>query len=181
MARKIRKSMCSIPGIGALTMVLVLTLVSTSLFAQDPVIHPLFKIERSKNANIIQYDARSGPDGKLLKKDPVVGYWIRLNEQGQRMELTWVQKTFAFGFNTRLAKDRQSAEMDMVADLGAPVSVIREGDDYRATIPIEGRTSYLDRIYIKASGKGMKVDVEYVETFGRDMETGEDRYQKIVP
>ena len=181
MTLKIRKSMCSFPGIGALTIALVLTLVSASLFAQDPVIHPLFKIERSKNANIIQYDARSGPDGKLLKKDPVVGYWIRLNEQGQRMELTWVQKTFAFGFSTRLAKDRQSAEMDMVADLGAPVSVIREGDDYRATIPIEGRTSYLDRIYIKASGKGMKVDVEYVETFGRDMETGEDRYQKIVP
>lgn len=141
----------------------------------------LFKIERSKNANIIQYDARSGHDGKLLKKDPVVGYWIRLAEQGQVKELTWTQKTFAFGFKTRLASDRMSAEIDMVADLGAPVSVIHEGDIYRATIPIEGRTSYLDRVYIKASGKGIKVDVEYVETFGRDVETGEDRYQKIVP
>jgi hypothetical protein len=181
MVIQIRNLVCSFRGLGALTAALVLTLVSTSLCAQDPVIHPLFKIERSKNANIIQYDARSGPDGKLLKNDPIVGYWIRLNEQGQRMELTWVQKTFAFGFKTRLAKDRQSAEMDMVADLGAPVSVIREGDDYRATIPIEEKTSYLDRIYIKASGKGTKVDVEYVETFGRDMETGEERYQKIVP
>jgi len=181
MALQIRKSVCSFPGISALVMIMLLTLVSASLLAQDPVIHPLFKIERSKNANIIQYDARSGPDDKLLKKDPVVGYWIRLNEQGQRKELTWVQRTFAFGFKTRLAKDRESAEMDMVADLGAPVSVIREGDDYRATIPIEGRTSYLDRIYIKASGKGIKVDVEYVETFGKDVETGEDRYQKIVP
>ena len=181
MAIQVRNSVRPLPGLGVLTAVLVLALVSTSLYAQDPVIHPLFKIERSKNANIIQYDARSGPDGKLLKNDPIIGYWIRLNEQGQRMDLTWVQKTFAFGFKTRLAKDRQSAEMDMVADLGAPVSVIREGDDYRATIPIEGKTSYLDRIYIKASGKGTKVDVEYVETFGRDMETGEDRYQKIVP
>jgi len=165
----------------SLTAALVLMFVCTSLQAQDQVIHPLFKIERSKNANIIQYDARSGPSGKLLKKDPVIGYWIRLNEQGQRMELTWVQKTFAFGFKTRLSKDRESAEMDMVADLGAPVTVTREGEVYKATIPIEGRTSYLDRIYIKASGKGIKVDVEYVETFGKDVETGEDRYQKIVP
>ena len=162
-------------------MALVLALVSSPLLAQDPVVHSLFKIERSKNANLIQYDARSGPDGKLLKKDPVVGYWIRLNEQGQRMELTWVQRTFAFGFKTRLAKDRESAELDMVADLGAPVSVIREGNVYRATAPIEGKTSYLDKIYIKASGKGIKVNVEYVETFGKDVETGEDRYQKIVP
>lgn len=160
---------------------LVMALVSAPLLAQDPVIHPLFKIERSKNANIIQYDARSGPDGKLLKKDPVVGYWVRLNEQGQRMELSWVQKTFAFGFKTRLAKNRESAKMDMVADLGAPVSVIREGDVYRATVPIDGRTSYLEKIYIMASGKGVKVNVEYVETFGKDVETGEDRYQKIVP
>ncbi len=181
MALKIRKSICPFPGIGALTMALVLTLVSSSLFAQDPVIHPLFKIERSKNANIIQYDARSGPDGKLLKKDPIDGYWIRLNEQGQRKELTWVQSTFAFGFKTRLAKDRESAEMDMVADLGAPVTVSRHGEAFRATIPIEGRTSFLDRVYIKAHGKGIKVNVEYVETFGKDVETGEDRYQKIVP
>ena len=160
---------------------LVLALFCTTLQAQDPVIHPLFKIERSKNSNIIQYDARSGPDGKLLKKDPLIGYWIRHNEQGQRMELSWVQKTFAFGFKTELAKDRESAEMEMAQDLGAPITVVRVGDIYRATAPLEGHTSYLDKIYIKASGKGIKVNVEYVETFGKDVETGEDRYQKIVP
>ena len=181
MAIQIMNLVRSFPRLGVLTAALVLTLVSTSLYAQDPSIHPLFKIERSKNANIIQYDARSGPDGKLLKKDPIVGYWIRLNEQGQRMELTWVQRTFAFGFKTRMAKDRESAEMDMVADLGAPVTVSRYDEMFRATIPIEGRISFLDRVYIKAHGKGIKVDVEYVETFGTDVETGEDRYQKIVP
>lgn len=181
MALQLRKSMCSYCGLAALTAALALSLPGSSLLAQDPVIHPLFKIERSKNANIIQYDARSGADGRLLKQEPIIGYWIRLNEQGQRMELTWVQRTFAFGFKTRLAKDRESAEMDMVADLGAPVTVSRFGDAFRATIPIEGRTSFLDRVYIKAQGKGIKVDVEYVETFGRDVETGEDRYQKIIP
>lgn len=162
-------------------MALVLALDCTELLAQDAVSHPLFKIERSKNANIIQYDARSGPDGKLLKKVPVVGYWIRLAEQGQVKELSWVQRTFAFGFKTRLAKDRNSAEMDMVGDLGAPVSVIRVCDEYRATAPIEGKTSYLEKIYIKASGKGISVKVEYIELFGKDIETGADRYQKIVP
>lgn len=181
MALLVRYLVGSHSGIRALIAGLVLTLISAPLLAQDPEIHPLFKIERSKNANIIQYDARSGPDGKLLKKDPIDGYWIRLNEQGQRMELTWVQSTFAFGFKTRLAKDRESAEMDMVADLGAPVTVSRHGEVFRATIPIEGRTSFLDRVYIKAHGKGIKVNVEYVETFGKDVETGEDRYQKIVP
>jgi hypothetical protein len=44
---------------------------------------PLFKIERSKNANIIQYDAQLGADGKLHAREPVVAYWLRLAEQGQ--------------------------------------------------------------------------------------------------
>jgi hypothetical protein len=159
---------------------LVLALFCSTLLAQDPVIHPLYKIERSKNANIIQYDARSGPDGKLLKKDPVVGYWIRLAEQGQVMELTWVQRTFAFGFKTRLAKDRESAEIDMAQDLGAPISVNRFGDEFRATAPIEGKTSFLEKIYIRASGKGISVTVEYIELHGEDVKTGETRYQKII-
>ena len=54
-------------------------------------------------------------------------------------------------------------------------------DVYRATAPLEGRTSYLDKIYISASRKGLKIDVEYIEVFGKDVETGEDRYEKIVP
>ena len=48
------------------------------VLAQTPDRQHLFKIERSKNANIVQYDAQVGPDGKLLKKEPVVAYWIRL-------------------------------------------------------------------------------------------------------
>ena len=64
----------------------------------------LFRIERSKNANIIQYDAQVRPDGKLDKKNPVVGYWIRLAEQGQEQELTWLQNKFAFGFIDRTYK-----------------------------------------------------------------------------
>ena len=158
-----------------------MALSSATLQAADAEIHPLFKIERSKNANIIQYDARSDPDGKLLKKDPVVGYWIRLAEQGQVKELTWVQRTFAFGFGTELARDRESAEVEMKVDLGSPISVSRFGDRFRATVPIDGKTSFLDRIFIRAYPKGIAVKVEYFELFGTDVETGEARYQKILP
>ena len=38
----------------------------------------LFRIERSKNANILQYDAQIGPDGKLNKKEPVIVYCVLL-------------------------------------------------------------------------------------------------------
>ena len=161
--------------------ILILCLCPLLVFAQESIVHPLFKIERSKNANIIQYDARSGDDGKLLKKQPIVGYWIRLAEQGQVKKLTWLQKTFVYGFKTKLAKDRKSAEMNMVVDVGPPISVIRAGDRYRAIMSISGNEAYLDRVYVKSSKTVLGARVDYIEVFGKDIETGQDLYQKVTP
>ena len=151
------------------------------VWAQTPDRQHLFKIERSKNANIIQYDAQVGPDGKLFKRKPVVAYWVRLAEQGQIQKLSWIQRTFAFGFKAKLDRNRETAELDMAADFGRPIIVIREGDQYRATAPIDGSQSYLEKIFIQAHRKGISVTVEYIELFGKDMKTGQVRYQKFVP
>ena len=141
----------------------------------------LFKIERSKNANIIQYDAQIGSDGKLLKKEPVIGYWIRLAEQGQVQQLSWVQRTFAFGFSAEYHRDSDTATIDMVADIGQPITVKRVEGKYMAVIDFEGQPSQLERIFIQAHGKGISVTVEYVEIFGIDLKSGEPTYGKIIP
>jgi len=162
---------------------LALTLLCAPLFAQveTPASQPLFHIERSKNANIVQYDAQVAADGKLFKKEPVVGYWIRLNEQGQKQSLSWLQRTFAFGFSTKLDKSRESAELNMKADVGQVVKIVREGDRYRATVSIDGTPSYFEKMYIDATRHGLSIDVHYVELFGEDMKTGEARYEKLFP
>ena len=166
-----------------ITAILMLALLCTPLLvqAETPTRQHLFKIERSKNANIIQYDAQIAPDGKLMKKEPVVGYWIRLAEQGQVQELSWVQRNFAFGFKAKLDSSREKVKLDMAADFGQPIFVIRNGDEYRATFSIEGSLSYLEKIFIQASGKGMRITIEYIEMFGVDVETGEASYEKFFP
>jgi hypothetical protein len=45
---------------------------------------PLFIVERSKNANVVHYDARLTADGKLDPKEPVTAYWVLLAEDGRR-------------------------------------------------------------------------------------------------
>lgn len=141
----------------------------------------LFHIERSKNANIVQYDAQVGADGKLFRKEPVAGYWIRLAEEGQVKELSWIQKTFAYGFDTKLDKGRESAELHMNADVKREIKIIRKGDLYRATIMIDGALSYFEKMFIDASRKGLSLTVHYVELYGEDIQTGEARYEKFVP
>jgi hypothetical protein len=141
----------------------------------------LFRIERSKNANIIQYDAQVRPNGKLDKKNPVVGYWIRLAEQGQIKELSWLQSKFAFGFDADLDADHEGVSLDMTADLGRPIDVQRYGQEYKAIVDIDGKLSQLEKIYIHATGKGLSTTVNYMDLHGMDLASGEATYQRIVP
>ena len=141
----------------------------------------LFKIERNKNANVIQYDGQIDSEGNLLKKEPVIAYWVRLAEQGQKKKLSWVQKSFAFGFKVKRGQKEGAVKLDMKLDIGRMISISREGENYRATIPIDGAVSYLDRIFIHATGKGIKTKVDYIEFHGEDVKTGDSRFEKFVP
>ena len=160
---------------------MALILAPAILVAAELESQSLFKIERSKNANIIQYDAQIDPGGKLNKKEPVVGYWIRLAEQGQVKKLSWIQRKFAFGFDAEYHQKIDSATINMVADIGQPIEVRRLNGKYRAIVKLDGKFSELDRIFIQAHSKGISVTVEYVEIFGNDLKTGENTYVKIIP
>ncbi len=126
----------------------------------EPKHDALFHIERNKNANIIQYDAQVTSEGKLFSKEPVVGYWVRLAEQGQVKELIWIEKKYAYGFSTKLNKNDNTATLDMAADIGRTILVKRDGEDFRAIAKIDGIESYINKIFIKATGKAIKTKVE---------------------
>jgi hypothetical protein len=164
-----------------LALALVLIGISTTLCSDPLLREPLFRIERSKNANIIQYDAQIGPDGKLDSKKPIVAYWVRLAEEGQVEPLSWIQRKFAFGFDADYDPVTDTASMEMEVDIGRSISVVRDGETYRARTTIGGLESFLDRIYIQAHKRGLLISVDYVDVFGRDTVTGEERFEHFVP
>jgi len=140
----------------------------------------LFRIERSKNANIVVYDAIMTSDGLLSSGKPVDAYWLTLADDGQRENLSRIQKRFAYGFKTRFL-DENTVVMMMAADIGRAITVgVVEGVP-RAVTEIDGRESVLDRIYVKSIEKKLWPSVEYLELFGVDSMTGEERYERIYP
>jgi len=164
-----------------LALTLAIFSVSTTLFSDPLRRDPLFKIERSKNANVIQYDAQIGPDGKLDSEEPVVAYWVRLADEGQVKELSWVQRTFAFGFNAEYDPATDSAPMEMAVDIGRSFTIVRDGDIYRAKTIIAGVESFLDKIYISAHKHGLFIKLNFVDIYGKDALTGEERFEHFVP
>ncbi len=141
----------------------------------------LFHIERNKNANIIQYDAQLGPDGMLHSKEPVVGYWVRLADQGQIKQLTWLQKKFAYGFKAKLNRAQDTVTLDMAANLGRTIMVRKDGDDYRAISHIDGVPSYIHKIFIHATGQGLSTKVDYIELYGSAIISGDEQYEYFTP
>ena len=141
----------------------------------------LFHIERNKNANIVQYDARLEQDGKLSAKHPVAVYWVRLAEQGQIRKLSWIQRKFAYGFTAKTNEDENTAILEMATILGRTIIVRRAGGDYRAIADINGVKCYVDKLFIHARGKGLASRVNYIEWYGISVDNNEEQYERLYP
>jgi hypothetical protein len=133
---------------------------------------PLFKIERSKNANIVQYDLVLDENGQPREDEPIIGYWIRLAEDGQRQGLSWIQRKLAYGFETS-KQDDGSFIMDMNADIHRALKVYQKDGEWITETRISGRTAIIQRIYVESTAANPLPRVEYVDLFGIDSETGE--------
>ena len=168
--------------IGTINWALLLCLSIPALtYGDDPDRDALFRIERNKNANIVQYDAQIAKNGKLDAKKPVVAYWIRLADKGQIQELTWIQNKFAYGFSAKLNKTNNTVKLDMAANLGPSILVSQDGEDYRAIGRIDGVDSYIEKIFIHATGKGASTKVNYIELYGEAVNNGNDQYERFSP
>jgi hypothetical protein len=140
----------------------------------------LFIIERSKNANVVRYDARLTAGGELDPNRPVIAYWILLAEDGRREELNLIEKKMAYGFHIEPDHSVNGYRMTIVALPQGQITVRKDGDAIRAELVIDGRPAVLEKIYISASDGLLGPKVHYIELYGKDLGTGEKRYHKIV-
>jgi hypothetical protein len=143
--------------------------------------HPLFIIERSKNANVVHYDARLTADGNLYPEEPVIAYYVMLAEDGRRKELNWIEKTMAYGFDIKPDPSVSGYKMTMVATPQWPITVKKEGNAVRAELVIDGQPAVVEKMYINASDGPLWPTVHYIELYGIDLQTGEKRFEKVMP
>jgi hypothetical protein len=141
---------------------------------------PLFRIERSKNANVVQYDARVNEDGGLDRDQPVDAYWLKLASDGRRKELNWLQRQAAYGFHVYW--QGSGLELEMVAPIGRRVQVVSGSDGWEARTRIDGRSCRIDRIFVKSiERRVLPPKVEYIDFAGRDVASDEPCTERFVP
>src|SRR4051812_41961237 len=136
----------------------------------------LFYLQRTPNSNTIVCELNLNKGGELNADEPVHVFWIRYGESGQRAELSFLQRNFAYGVKTRfLSKDKY--ELHFVSYKKVLMYLAKATDNkYHVFTSINQKEAILNRIYIKINpgGSFWSPNVEYVEIAGVEPGTGKE-------
>ncbi|MBN1987716.1 MAG: DUF4833 domain-containing protein [Prolixibacteraceae bacterium] len=133
---------------------LILMGVPSSSFAFDSENNKnyLFKIERSRDADVVIYEANLSKDGSLNQKDPIRVYWKKNTDNGKIESLTKVQNSLSYGLRI-IEVNSFKTEFQLVA-FEQPMTLKKNTDgDYKVYVWIEDQEMEVERIYVRFSNK----------------------------
>lgn len=140
---------------------------------------PIFRIERSKNANVVQYDAIEEATETLAAREPVVAYWILLAEDGRREPLSSLDRR-AYGFKVAPEKGG-SWLLYLNATRDRSIRVLSWRGRWVAQIVIGNKSAVLSRIFVATDESAFLPRVKWVDLFGVDMVTGAPVTERLKP
>jgi Domain of unknown function (DUF4833) len=171
-----------IRGLVAVLLTLLLVPVGEASAAVAPACpEHLFVIERSKNANIVVYDANRGAGGDFSTSKPVVAYWLLNGEKSKRQELNLVEWQSAYGFDVKPGNTPGTFAMAFKADRKRRLTIRTLNHCAVLTGPIDGHDGILHKMFVKSNESSSPPKVEYVEFFGEDLTTRKPLHEKAIP
>ncbi|WP_153797992.1 DUF4833 domain-containing protein [Foetidibacter luteolus] len=139
----------------------------------------LFYLQRDPNTNTIVCELNY-KDGILDEEDPVHVFWLRFGEKGQRAELNFVQRKFAYGVKTRLL-EKDKYELHFVSYKKYLMHLMKAADNkYHVYATINKKQAILNRIFVRIKGGSFWTPhVEYVDLVGIDPVTGTEVTERM--
>lgn len=142
--------------------------------------YQLFYLQRQPNANTIVVDVNI-KNGKIDSENPVHVFWIRFTESGQKSELNWIQRTFAYGIHSNKIREGLY-ELNFVSYKKMKFNLEQGADNvWRVFATLnDGSRMILRKIYIHVNGGSFwKPNVEYVELKGINPITDTEERERI--
>ncbi len=140
-------------------------------------VQPLFYIDRSLNANVVRYDVRLNSNGTLDQKEPVIVYWLLNAEDGRREDLSYIERTRAYGIKVKPNGIKGEYLLTIVSFKDRSIRVFMNDGVARAETNINGNLAFLERVFIQAAGAFSKP--QFIEFHGKDIRTLEERVEKM--
>ncbi|MFD2935758.1 DUF4833 domain-containing protein [Spirosoma flavum] len=141
----------------------------------------LFYLQRDPNPNTI-ICALNLKNGQLDKHDPVHVFWIRYTEQSQQKELSYLQRTFAYGIKSRaLTNEEYILNFVSYKKLAIHLAKSESDNSYYAYATVNQKKVILKRIYLRIEGGTLWVpNVKYIQVEGINAATGENTVERLM-
>jgi hypothetical protein len=142
----------------------------------------LFYVQRNANSNTIVYEITMGSNGQPDAENPVHPYWIRYNEKGQKEELSYIQRKFAYGVTSKSIGNGRY-DIRFVSYKKFPLTLMKGTDGkYHIFATISQKQFIVNRIFVKIEGGSFWVpNVRFVEFKGTDPATGKEITERFKP
>jgi hypothetical protein len=172
----------SVTQVGGYTGFPVKTTQADNLPVPDGVKNLLFFVQRDPDANTVVYQLNLSNDGKLHEEEPIKAFWIRYAEKGQRKELNYIQRNFAYGLNfKKLAKDNFEVTFVSFDKMKLYLRKNTQGE-FQVYTTINENPTILKRVFVRIEGGTFWVpNVLYLELKGIDTKTGKTIIERIKP
>ena len=169
------------PLIGTLGVLSAVIMLAVPASAAEPCPAHLFVIERSKNANIVVYDANLASTGDFTASEPVKAYWLMNANKGEREELNIVERQRAYGFDVVPGDAPATYVLTFKAGRKRQFTICKHNGCPTAFVAIGGKNGILRRLFVRSKEGFGRPTIEYVEFFGEDAANGGPLYEKFVP
>lgn len=152
------------------------------IFPEPSNISKLFYIQRDPNINTLIYELNMDKSGNLDTEAPIHVYWVRYAEKGQKEELNYIQRKFAYGVTAKQTKPNEY-DIRFVAYKKLALNLLKSGDGkYHIFATIAKKQAILNRIFVKIEGGSFWLpNIVYAELKGTDPATGKEIMERFKP
>jgi hypothetical protein len=142
----------------------------------------LFKIDRSRDPDIVLYDVKLDSLGKLDTSSPISVYWKKFTREGLFEPLTGIQKKFGYGIKFQNISE-QAADFKFVSSLDRIFELRKTGyDHYRVYTYSGGRKIVVQKLFIHFEDDSFWFpEISKIDLVGFDTEKGSVVSESIIP
>ncbi|OXA82058.1 protein of unknown function [Flavobacterium aquidurense] len=130
----------------------------------------LFYIQRDPNTNTAIYAINYQENGKIDKSNPIKAYWIRYAEQGEKKDLNYLQRKFAYGIESK-SLNNDEFEFQFVSYKKLPLTLkkIESDQKYHVFVNVNQKKIQVEKIFVRIEGGSYWLpNVKYAEVTGID-------------
>lgn len=143
--------------------------------------HMLFYIQKSTNTNTVVYQLNLGEQGQLDRNKPIKVFWVRYQEEGQRKNLSFFERKFAYGVILKqLEEDANVFDVKLVALKSREFKLeSSENGMARLVTDINGKRARLTNVFLEIEGNSFWPNIQYIDIYGLDLNTGEQIHERM--